>query len=134
MRALIRLFVIALIAYGVMHYAESPPEWGSRVTSLVAEVTKRSGTTEPPLKALAAQTRAGDIVLYSSDPCPYSREAKAWLRANGFPFTDCNLSTDRHCEAEFLSHGATGTPYLIVRGHHMKDGFDSDEFIAALAR
>jgi hypothetical protein len=24
--------------------------------------------------------------------------------------------------------------YLIVRGHHLKDGFDSDEFIAALAR
>jgi glutaredoxin len=70
----------------------------------------------------------------SSDSCPYSREAKAWLRANGFPFTDCNLSTDPHCEAEFLSHGATGTPYLIVRGHHLKDGFDSDEFIAALAR
>jgi hypothetical protein len=24
--------------------------------------------------------------------------------------------------------------YLIVRGHHMKDGFDSDEFVAVLAR
>jgi hypothetical protein len=27
-----------------------------------------------------------------------------------------------------------GVPYLIVKGQHMKDGFDSDEFVAALGR
>jgi hypothetical protein len=26
----------------------------------------------------------------------------------------------------------SGVPYLIVRGQYMKDGFDSDAFIAAL--
>jgi hypothetical protein len=35
---------------------------------------------------------------------------------------------------EFNSYGADGTPFLIVRGHQMKDGFDSDEFIAALTK
>lgn len=38
---------------------------------------------------------------------------------------------DRLCEGDLESLGS-GVPYLIVRGHHMKDGFDSDEFIAAL--
>jgi glutaredoxin len=117
-----------------MRYVEGNPEWVSRVTSIITDVTGMTGVTEERIKVLASETRAGDIVLYSSDSCPYSREAKAWLQTNGFPFRDCNLGADRHCETEFLSYGATGTPYLIVRGHHMKDGFDSDEFIEALAR
>jgi glutaredoxin len=28
--------------------------------------------------------------------------------------------------------GSTGVPYLIVKGHHMKGGFDSDEFLVAM--
>jgi glutaredoxin len=92
------------------------------------------GVTEKQIQAIASETRAEEIVLYSTDECPYGHQAMAWLKANGFAYTYCNMSVVRRCEAEFLSYGATGTPYLIVRGHHMKDGFDSDEFIEALAK
>jgi hypothetical protein len=34
---------------------------------------------------------------------------------------------------DFTRYGGTGTPYLVVRGHHMKDGFDSDQFLALLS-
>jgi glutaredoxin len=117
-----------------MRYVEGHPELASRVASIITDITSMTGSAENRIRALAAETREGDIVLYSSDQCPYSVEAKAWLQTNGFLFRDCNLSVDRYCEAEFLSHGATGTPYLIVRGHHMKNGFDSNEFIKALSR
>lgn len=72
------------------------------------------------------------MIVYTTSTCPHAAEAAAWLRQHGFAYTECNMSTTPDCERQFLQHGATGTPYLIVRGHHMKDGFDADEFLAAL--
>jgi arsenate reductase-like glutaredoxin family protein len=86
---------------------EGHPELACRVASVVTGITSMTGSAENRIRAPASETREGDIVLYSSDQCPYSVEAKAWLQTNGFPFRDCNLSVDRYCEAEFLSHGAT---------------------------
>lgn len=72
--------------------------------------------------------------MYSTTECTYCAQAKSWLNQYGFPFTECNMSVSADCEREFRSFGANGTPYLIVRGQHMKDGFDSDEFIALLKK
>lgn len=86
------------------------------------------------LSALAATVNPGEVVMYTTTECPYCAQAKGWLNQNGFAFTECNMSVDPPCEREFLSYGGNGTPYLVVRGQHMKDGFDSDEFLALLAR
>lgn len=87
---------------------------------------------EAGLTKLAASVRADEIVIYTTSTCPYCKQALRWLDQQGFSYTECNMSTTPRCEKEFLSHGGNGTPYLIVRGHHMKDGFDSDEFQKAL--
>lgn len=84
------------------------------------------------IRALAATVKAEDVVMYSTTECSYCAQAKAWLQGYGFPLTECNMSTTPRCQSEFQTLGADGTPYLIVRGHHMKQGFDSDEFLAAL--
>lgn len=81
------------------------------------------------LTAFAATVKADDVLMYSTTECPNCGEAKAWLHRYGFPFTECNMSLSPQCEQEFRALGADGTPYLIVRGRHMKNGFDSDEFI-----
>lgn len=86
------------------------------------------------IHALATTVRAEEVVMYSTSECPYCAQAKAWLNRYGFAFTECNMSLEPRCEQEFRAYGADGTPYLVVRGHHMKDGFDSDEFLAALRR
>ena len=70
--------------------------------------------------------------MYSTTECVYCTHAKSWLQQNSFTFTECNMSTSRECEREFLSYGGDGTPYLVVRGKHMKNGFDSDQFLALL--
>jgi glutaredoxin len=92
------------------------------------------GPTEEQLRTLAATVQASDVVMYSTSECPYCAQAKSWLNQYGFAFTECNMSVDNQCLREFKSYGADGTPFLIVRGHQMKDGFDSDEFIAALTK
>jgi glutaredoxin len=86
------------------------------------------------LHALAATVQASEVVMYSTSECPYCVQAKSWLNQYGFALTECNMSVDKQCVREFNSYGADGTPFLIVRGHQMKDGFDSDEFIAALTK
>lgn len=84
------------------------------------------------VQTLAETVRADEVVMYTTTSCPYAAQAAIWLRQHGFAYTECNMSTTPACEQAFLAHGGDGTPYLIVRGHHMRDGFDSDEFLAAL--
>ena len=84
------------------------------------------------LKMLAAGVKAGEVVVYGTTTCPHCVRAKGWLTAQGFEFTDCNMSLSNQCQREFDRYRANGVPFVVVRGHEMHDGFDSDEFIAAL--
>ena len=123
MKNLIGLTLVVLLA---SHIAWK--QWGRDSAS--------SDLTTPQIQTLAASVKAEEVVMYSTTECPYCREAKGWLAQNGFAFTECNMSVERRCEAEFKAYGGNGTPFLVIRRvgkeHHMKDGFDSDEFLAAL--
>ena len=123
MKNLIGLTLVILLA---SHIAWK--QWGRDSAS--------SDLTTPQIQTLAASVKAEEVVMYSTTECPYCREAKGWLAQSGFAFTECNMSVERRCEAEFKAYGGNGTPFLVIRRggkeHHMKDGFDSDEFLAAL--
>lgn len=96
-----------------------------------------SGGNDPgaaQVRALAAEVRAEEVVMYTTTDCVYCAQAKSWLQSYGFAFTECNMSTSPACVQDFTRYGGTGTPYLVVRGHHMKDGFDSDQFLALLSQ
>lgn len=92
----------------------------------------RHNLSEDEIRALAVTTRPADIVMYSTTECVYCVQAKQWLTLYGFSFKECNMSLSRDCEREFLRYGANGTPFLVVRGHQMKDGFVTREFLADL--
>lgn len=105
-------------------------------------VSKRQvGTSASDLQALAATVKPGDVVMYSTTECTYCAQAKGWLAQYGFAFTECNMSVSSQCEREFRDYGGNGTPYLVMRRngpkghkvHHMKNGFDTDEFVALLS-
>lgn len=82
--------------------------------------------------ALAATVKPGELVMYSTTDCGYCTQAKTWLTKNGFAFTECNMTDSEQCLDEFERFGAKGTPHMVVRGRHMKDGFDGIEFLALL--
>lgn len=98
--------------------------------------TSASDLDDAGIRQLASTVRAEQVVMYSTTECGHCAQAKSWLASYGFAFTECNMSVDSRCIGEFQALRASGTPYLVVRGprgeHHMKDGFDSDEFLAAL--
>jgi glutaredoxin len=105
---------------------------GGAVGSLRASL--KGDASESELRRLAAGVRPGEVVMYSTTECVYCAQAKSWLNQYGFAFDECNMSVSARCESEFRSYHGNGTPYLVVRGQHMKDGFDSDEFVALLRR
>ena len=72
--------------------------------------------------------------MYSATWCPNCAAAKSWLGQYGFKAQICEVDKDSACQAQLQAlDPQMGVPYLIVKGRHMKDGFDSDEFLAALA-
>lgn len=106
--------------------------------AVVQSISKRAAVpavsyAPQDLQALAAAVKPGEVVMYSTTECGYCAQARSWLNQNGFAFTECDMRVSSQCEREFLGYGGTGTPYLVVRGHHMKDGFNTDEFLTALA-
>lgn len=129
-----KLFLILAIVVGVWTGHQASRDKHRTGTTGSSLFTKDVSAAE--IAALAATVQPADVVMYSTTKCPHCAQAKGWLSQNGFAFTECNMSIERRCESEFKSHGAVGTPYLLVqrhgKTHHMKDGFDSDEFLAAL--
>ena len=90
------------------------------------------GASEDDLRRLATATRPGDVVIYTTTHCPYCAQAKQWMARYGFAFTECDAEQSASCAADLQRFGGQGVPYLVVRGRHMRDGFDSAQFLAAL--
>ena len=120
-----RLLTLIIIV-GAVHFA-----WKHYQKTATTESSATQSTEQ--ISQLASRVKAGEVVMYSTTECVYCAEAKVWLKQNNFAFSECNMSIEERCQREFNSYGAVGTPFLIVRGHQMKDGFDSDEFLQALA-
>lgn len=104
-------------------------------TEGVSSMASRMGATptEEQLKALAASTQPEDVLMYSAEWCPNCTQAKHWMDQYGFKYQICDIDKGAGCKQQLQSLGSEGVPYLIVKGHHIKDGFDSEEFIAALS-
>jgi glutaredoxin len=125
-----KLVLAAAVGWGIWTGAQVAGTKHGGASSIAAGFGGDVSAAE--LSALAATVKSGDLVMYSTTECQYCTQAKGWLNQYGFAFTECNMSVSSQCEREFKSYGGNGTPYLVVRGRHMKDGFDSDEFLALL--
>jgi glutaredoxin len=88
--------------------------------------------TEQQVADLAAASQAQDVLFYTADWCPHCRAAKGWMQQHGFKYQECDIDKQPRCAQQLKALGSTGVPYLIVKGHHMKDGFETDEFLVAM--
>lgn len=78
-----------------------------------------------------AQVRADDIVMYSTDTCPYCAKARDWLTAQQVPWRECNVDRDAQCRDEYQARGAPGVPLMKVRGQWQL-GFDPGWLVQTL--
>lgn len=74
------------------------------------------------------------VIMYSSPSCVFCRQAKDWLRQEGIPFKDYDISRDdRRAEEMFRKSGQMGVPVLDVNGKVIV-GFKRPEILRALRR
>ena len=133
----VKLVLVVAVAYGAwvgLHRTQAGAQ-GAAPASLAGKFGANS-STEPSteqLTALAASTPSADVLIYSAPWCSNCAAAKGWLAQYGFKYQECDVQASSACLGQLKALDAQGgVPYLIVKGRHMKDGFDSDEFIAAL--
>lgn len=88
--------------------------------------------TQERIEEIAQNVRDGDVIIYTTTGCPHSASAKDWMDNHDITYKDCNLTEDESCVREFKDFDGDGVPWLVVRGHHMKHGFDKDELLSAL--
>lgn len=66
-----------------------------------------------------------DVIVYSSNACPYCTLAKNYLEEKGVAFVEKNVQTDKDARAELMSMGHMGVPVLVIDGEQIV-GFDKD--------
>ena len=126
-----KLLMVAVLVWaawaGQRAYKNREP--GGAVSSLVS--TLGAAPSVEQLAGLGASAQAGDVLFYGAPWCPYCTSAKGWMGQYRFKYEECDIQTRTECADQLTALGSDGVPYLIVKGHHMKRGFDSHESIVA---
>ena len=73
-----------------------------------------------------------NVVVYTSNTCPYCTLAKNYLEEKGVSFTEKNVQTDKDARQELMNMGHMGVPVVVIDGQEIV-GFDKDKIDAALA-
>jgi glutaredoxin-like YruB-family protein len=64
------------------------------------------------------------VTVYSTPTCTWCNTLKSWLRKNGIPFTDVDVSRDMHAAQELVRRtGQQGVPQTEINGQWVI-GFD----------
>lgn len=134
-----KLLLVLAIAYGAWLGYQRITAGGAGYAAGAAGISHAgrigSNPSSAQLSQLAASLKPGDVLMYSAPWCSNCAAAKAWMAQYGFQYTECDVQASSACLSQLKSLDPQGgVPYLIVKGQHMKDGFDSDEFVAALGR
>ena len=82
-------------------------------------------------KEVAAAAKPGDILMGSSETCPYCEQARHWFNEYDVTFTECFIETDAACADTYRALQAPGTPTLVVRGQRQV-GFSAERVAKAL--
>ena len=69
---------------------------------------------------------ANEVVVFTSNTCPYCTLAKNYLDEKGVGYTEKNVQTDKEARKELMGMGHMGVPVLVVNGEEIV-GFDKEK-------
>lgn len=75
---------------------------------------------------------ANQVVVFTSNTCPYCTLAKNYLDEKGVEYTEKNVQTDKEARKELMEMGHMGVPVLLVNGEEIV-GFDKEKLDDLLA-
>ena len=74
----------------------------------------------------------GDIVMYSTNWCPYCRKARLFFRQANIPYTEYDIEKSANANKEYLRISGRGVPVFVI-GEQIIQGFDKTAISEALA-
>lgn len=74
-----------------------------------------------------------NVVVYTSNTCPYCTLAKNYLNEKGIEFTEKNVQTDKEARKELMNMGHMGVPVVVVDGEQVV-GFDKEKLETLLSK
>lgn len=74
-----------------------------------------------------------NVTIYTSPTCGYCHQAKAFLKENGVPFIEKDVSKDREAQMELQNMGAMGVPVIVI-GKEVMMGFDKPRLDALFGK
>lgn len=74
-----------------------------------------------------------NVIVYTSNTCPYCTLAKNYLDEKGVSYTEKNVQTDKEARKELMNMGHMGVPVLVVDGEEIV-GFDKEKLDTLLAK
>jgi len=98
--------------------------WGAREMLVHQQVSQQG-------QDVRVKVRADDIVMYTTDTCPYCAKAREWLTEQKVPWRDCNVDHEAQCRTDYEAKGSPGVPLMKVRGQWQL-GFDPDWLVQTL--
>ena len=67
-----------------------------------------------------------EVIIYTSNTCPYCTLAKNYLTEKGIEYTEKNIQTDKEARDELMKMGHMGVPVLVSNGQEIV-GFDKQK-------
>lgn len=74
-----------------------------------------------------------NVVVFTSNTCPYCISAKDYLKEKGIEYTEKNVQTDKEARKELMAMGHMGVPVLVINGQEIV-GFDKEKIDTLLAK
>lgn len=140
--ALIASLLFCLPAWGQIYkwtdstgktvYGDKPPEESKakelRIQSFDQPVEVRDWSKVLRAKSATAAYSSG-VTMFSTAWCGYCKQARAYFRSKGIPFTDIDVEKSDDGRRRYKELGGTGVPVILV-GSRMMQGFSADAFEA----
>lgn len=74
-----------------------------------------------------------DVIVYTSNTCPYCVSTKDYLNEKGVEFTEKNVQTEKEARKELMAMGHMGVPVVIIDGEEVV-GFDKSKIDSLLSK
>lgn len=121
-------------ANGVVTFKDTPPPVGvkSEVVNTSSSVPVGSETSNNSGTAPVATIKEHKVEIYTTDWCPYCKQAVNFLKANNIPFTEYDIEKDPGAlRRKNQLDSQPGVPFVIIDGKEIH-GYNLNVYKEAL--
>jgi glutaredoxin len=89
--------------------------------------------TTVPAHASTPEGQKLEVVMYSTQACPYCEKARNWFTSRNISWIERDIESSETAREEWKSLGGVGTPLIMINGKRI-NGFSEGELAAEIAK